>query len=98
GLLLLSSGCGGKSGKLEGGVKLNGAAVTGGDIAFFDSKGTQITSSQISPTGKYAVDIPPGTYKVTFDTERIKSAGKGPAIPKGIPAELKDKMKTTDVP
>lgn len=102
------AGCGG-TGDLKGKVTYKGSPLKGGYISFMSTDNAQSFASIIAEDGSYLIaGMKSGTYKVSVDTEMLKSGGAGagggmpsgsssrsggPPKPQGPPSDSKDKTK-----
>ena len=75
--LILLVGCSSKTAgsKVSGKVTYNGAPVPGGDVSFYSEQG--VYTGHLQKDGTYEiVDMPPGEFTVTVNTEIVKPKPK----------------------
>lgn len=79
--ILLAAGCGGGKGSVSGKVFYQGKPLGGGTVSFVP-EGGGVMSSPIEEDGSYAIrNVPPGTVKITVETESFRPpalTGVGP--------------------
>jgi hypothetical protein len=86
--ILLAVGCSGK-GVVSGKVQYKGKPVLGGSVSLIPATGGAM-SSPIEEDGSYTIrDVPPGTAKITVETESFRP----PVPPRGVPGVSSEYMK-----
>ena len=105
--LLALVGCGGTStGEVSGTISVDGQVpAEGSSITFVPDGGKSSGGGSLIKDGKYAVNLPPGNYKVEIRVPKPKAgkaaptAGPGPGgtglIEESLPAKYNDKTELT---